>query len=60
MNKRGSDGRGSCKVYGVTDMMEVVNVVVTGTGDGGDLLEKEVVESKMKSRFLAEGVCKIN
>ena len=40
MNKRGSDGRGCCKVYGVANIVEVMNVVVTDTGDGRDLLEK--------------------
>ena len=38
MNKRGSDGRSSCKLYGVTNMAEVENTVVAGTEDGGDLV----------------------
>ena len=44
MNKRGSDGRGSCIVYGVANMAEFTNVVVTDTGNGGDWIK--CVESK--------------
>ena len=33
-------------VYSVTDMMEVTNMVVTGNGDGRDLLEKKKVDVK--------------
>ena len=50
MNKRDSDGRGCCKVYDVTNMTEVENVVVTGTGDGRYSLEKERVESKLRPK----------
>ena len=39
VNKRGSDGGGSCKVYGRAITTNVTNVVVAGTGDG-DLLGK--------------------
>ena len=34
-------------------------MIVTETADGGDLLGKERVESKMKPRFWAEGVGRI-
>ena len=33
MNKKGSDGRESGKVYGVSDAMEVAIMVVTGSGE---------------------------
>ena len=39
MNKRNSNDRDSCKVYGVANMAKVTNVVVTYTGDG-NLIEK--------------------
>ena len=47
MNKSGSDGRGSCKVYGVMNMAEILNVVVTGSGDE-DLFGKS--EGRVKDR----------
>ena len=37
MKNRGSDGRGSCKVYGLANTAEVTIVVMTGSGDEGDL-----------------------
>ena len=42
-------------MYGMANAAEITNVVVTGIEDGGNLLEKEIVESKMKLRLLAEG-----
>ena len=50
------DSVGSGKVKSVTDA-EVTNVVMAGAGKGGNLfLEKDKLESKMNSRFLAEEV----
>lgn len=48
MNKRGRNVYGNGEVYGVTDIAEVENMVVT-------VLEKESVETSMKI-FLADEV----
>ena len=40
MNKKSGDGGGRSKVYSVMNAKDVSNMVVTGTGNGGDLLEK--------------------
>lgn len=37
---KGSNGRGSGEDNGVSDMMEIVDVVVTETEEGGDLFGK--------------------
>ena len=42
MNKRGSNGRGSGRVSGVTNTTEVANMVVKGTGDGRGYLLGEI------------------
>ena len=41
MNKRCSDGRGSCKVHGESNTTEVADVVVTGIGDVNFLGKRE-------------------
>ena len=51
MNKRCSNGSGIGEVDGVSDMAEIENMAVTKTEKGEDLLGKERVESRMKSRF---------
>ena len=51
MNKRGSDGRGSCKVYGMANTVKVTNMVVTVSGNGGDLFEKRQSEVKYKTEI---------
>ena len=48
MNMRGRNVYGNGEVYGVTDIAEVENMVVT-------VLEKESVKTSMKI-FLADGV----
>ena len=46
MNKRGGNGGGCDKVYGVTEMEEVANMVVTRT-EIRDLIGKEMVQTKI-------------
>lgn len=38
MNERGGSSGGSGKISVMSDMVKIANMVVTGTGDGGDLL----------------------
>ena len=60
MNKRSSDGSGSCKVYGVANTAEVTNIVlVIDTGDGGDLLGKREGGVKDETEIFSRRNCRI-
>ena len=59
MNKSSGNDGGSTVVYSVADAPKITYMVVTGTWKGIDLLRKEMVESRMKPRFLAKGVGEI-
>ena len=47
-------GRSSGEVAGVSDAVEIANVLISGAGKGEGQPEKEMIESKMKSRCLAK------
>ena len=55
MDEGSGDSGSSGKVKSVTDAMEVTNVVMAGAREREEIcLEKDKLESKMNSRFLAE------
>ena len=59
MNKSGGNDGGSTVVYSVADAPKITYMVVTALEREEICLEKQMVESKMKPRFLANGVGEI-